>query len=586
MAAFPEAWMNELLARNDIVSVISQYVQLKPKGRNLWGLCPFHGEKTPSFSVAPEKQLFYCFGCHVGGGVIQFVMQIERLSFFDAVKYLADRVNLPLPDAVDDESIQRERRQKERMHEACREAAMFFHQALKSPEGRDAQAYLARRGVSPKTAVHFGLGFAPAGWDHLKKYLLSKGYQEEELIQCGLLNKKGDRSYDSFRGRVMFPIIGNYQKVIGFGARAMGDEQPKYLNTQETPIFNKRANLYGLNLMRGKNIPHVIVVEGYMDVVSLHQAGVETAVASLGTALTQQQARLIKRYTSNVYICYDGDSAGQNATIRGLEILSAEGLNVRVIALPDGLDPDEFIKERGLGAFEEQIANAFALNAFKLKAIAARHDLMSADGREACAKEGCAMLAALSPIERERYCIELARLTGFSPQALEAQIAGIGGLEVPTRNSPPEYRNNRNNQRQEISSRRCAAERMLLKAALSQPELLQSIDRDIFHSAAHKNLAGMLASGQNENTALLFSDLPEEEAQAAAAVLAMAEPRQPEQAFSEALAALGQMDLEEEIHQLQKEADREETPTQRRMECARRIRELNAQLSKIGPYRA
>ena len=349
MARFPDSWMGELLSKSDIASIASEYTLLKPKGKRLWGCCPFHSEKTPSFSVSPDTQLYYCFGCHAGGSVVQFVMEMEKLTYIDAIKYLAQRAGMELPEEVDDDRLRRERAIKERLYAACKAAAMFYHEKLMSPEGKAAQQYLAKRGIDGAIAKKFGLGYAPAGWDNLLKHLTGQGFKKEELISAGLA-VKGNREgscYDAYRDRIIFPIINTYKRVLGFGARTMGDDIPKYLNTGDTPIFNKRNNLYAINLQKGQHNADLIMVEGYMDVISLYKAGVKNAVASLGTALTQQQARLIKRFVPRVYISYDGDSAGQNATLRGLDILSKEGLEVRVIVIPDGMDPDDYARKYG-----------------------------------------------------------------------------------------------------------------------------------------------------------------------------------------------------------------------------------------------
>ena len=327
MAAFPEEWLNELLSKTDIVRVVGDYVSLTPKGGRFWGCCPFHNEKTPSFSVTPEKQMYYCFGCHAGGGVIHFVMEAERVSYVEAVKLLAQRAGMELPDEVNDARLRAERAYKERLYNACKEAAIFYNKKLLSAEGKAAQEYLKRRGIGGKMAVRFGLGYAPEGWHNLMDYLEQKGYSRKEMVDAGLAiaSKKDGGAYDAYRGRLIYPIISATGRVMAFGARTMKkDDEPKYINTGDTPIYNKRYNLYALNMQRGKRVSELIMVEGYMDVISLFAAGIENAVASLGTAMTQQQARLIKRYADKMYLCYDGDSAGQAATLRGLDILSAE----------------------------------------------------------------------------------------------------------------------------------------------------------------------------------------------------------------------------------------------------------------------
>ena len=353
MPRFPDAWMGELLSKADLVSLVSAYVPLKPKGGRMWGCCPFHNEKTPSFSVVPDKQFYYCFGCHEGGGAVQFVMEMEKLSYVDAVKWLAQRVGMELPEEVDDASLRHERAVKERVYAANKEAAHYFYDTLMGEQGKQAQAYLARRGLDARVVKRFGLGYAPEGWENLTRYLLAKDFTREELIRAGLAvkGKKDGECYDAFRNRVIFPIIDTNGRVLGFGARTMGDDTPKYINTGDTPVYNKRRHVYGLNLLKRKKLADVIMVEGYMDVIRLVKAGVENTVAGLGTAMTQEQARLLKRYVPTVYLCYDGDSAGQNAALRGLDILAKEDLDVRVIVIPGAQDPDDYVRDHGAEAF-------------------------------------------------------------------------------------------------------------------------------------------------------------------------------------------------------------------------------------------
>ena len=441
--AFPDAWLDELLAKNDIVSVVSPYVELRPKGRRLWGLCPLHGEKTPSFSVSPDKQMFYCFGCHAGGTAIQFIMQMERLSFVEAVKLLAARAGMELPDDAGDAALQRERAYKERLYAACRKAARFYMETLLGPDGAPGRAYLAGRGLTSEAVKRFGIGFAPASWDALKNRLTAEGFTQQELLDAGLLvhNTEKNSVYDAYRNRVIFPIIGTGGRVLGFGARVLGDEKPKYINTGDTPIYNKRNNLYGLYLQKGRGSGELVMVEGYMDVIGLFEAGVTNAVASLGTALTVQQARLLKRFVPLVYIAYDGDAAGQQATLRGLDILSREGLDVRVIVFPDGLDPDEFVRARGREAFEALKDQALSLNAFKLESMAQGYRLTDENDRERYAKEACRFIASLEPVEQGRYYAQLAKKTGYPVEALKAQGASAGPLEAaPPRRPAPARR--------------------------------------------------------------------------------------------------------------------------------------------------
>ncbi len=421
--AFSDGWMSELIARSDIVSVISAYTELKPKGRRLWGLCPLHGEKTASFSVSPDKQLFYCFGCHAGGTVIQFIMAVERLTFPEAVKLLADKAGMEMPEEADDGRLRRERAYRERLREACRQAARFYMETLLGPEGEPGRKYLAARGLGADEVKRFGIGFAPDAWDTLTQYLAGEGYTQQELLDAGLItqNANSGRTYDAFRNRVIFPIQTSTGSVIGFGARVLNDDKPKYINTGDTPIYNKRNHLYGLNLQKGAALSDIIMVEGYMDVIGLYQAGVTNAVASLGTALTAQQSRLLKRYTSTAYIAYDGDAAGQNAMIRGMELLRAEGLSVRVIVFPDEQDPDEYVRAHGKEAFDKLKEEALSLNAFKLESLAREFDLANENEREAYAKRACRMIAGMQPIERDRYYQLVAKKTGYTTEALRAQ---------------------------------------------------------------------------------------------------------------------------------------------------------------------
>ena len=341
--AFPERFLDELTERNDIVDVVSQYVRLtKKSGANLFGLCPFHSEKTPSFSVAPDKQIYHCFGCGKGGGVINFIMEIENLSFPDAVAFLARRANMPLPEEAQSEDTSR----RARLLELNRDAARFFHDMLKSPQGAPAQDYVRRRAISPAMVTRFGLGFAPDSWESLANAMRRKGYSDQEMFEAGLVKHgKSGGVYDAFRNR----------SVIGFSGRILGDGEPKYLNSPETPVFSKSHNLFGLNLAKKSKNGYIILVEGNIDVVSLHQAGFDGAVASLGTSLTPEQARLISRYTNEVVLCYDSDEAGKKAASRGIGILEKLDLKVRVLQVPGAKDPDEFIKKNGADAFRNLI---------------------------------------------------------------------------------------------------------------------------------------------------------------------------------------------------------------------------------------
>lgn len=515
--AFPDAWLDELLAKNDIVSVVSSYVELRPKGRRLWGLCPLHGEKTPSFSVSPDKQMFYCFGCHAGGTVIQFIMQMERMSFVEAVKLLANRAGMELPENADDTAMQRERAYKERLYAACKAAARFYMETLLGPDGAPGRAYLAGRGLTSESVKRFGIGYAPAAWDALKTHLLAAGFTQQELLDAGLLvhNTEKNSVYDAYRNRVIFPIIGASGRVLGFGARVLNDDKPKYINTGDTPIYNKRNNLYGLYLQKGRRCADLVMVEGYTDVIGLFEAGITNAVASLGTALTVQQARLLKRYTQLVYIAYDGDAAGQNATIRGLDILSHEGIDVRVIVFPDAQDPDEFIRTHGREAFDALKDHALSLNAFKLESMARGYRLTDENDRERYAKEACRFIASLQPVEQGRYYAQLAKKTGYPVEALQAQGAAGSPLETaPIRRSPG---TRRAAAPAEEDARTRAENALLLAMAQSREATLAAVSdgaAELFSDDARSLLAAEIiaayAADTAPNCARIIAAMPEE----------------------------------------------------------------------------
>lgn len=465
--AFPTQWLDELLSKNDIADVVSSYVELKPKGRRLWGCCPLHGEKTPSFSVSMDKQLFYCFGCHAGGSVIQFIMNMEHLSYPEAVRFLAERAHMSMPEEVNDAEMQKKRAYRRRLQEANRLAARFFCMELLGERGGPGRAYAQKRGLNKEILLRFGIGYAPEGWDNLRNHLMEQGYTQKELEDAGLLvvNREKGRSYDAYRNRLIFPIQGIDGQVLGFGGRVLDDSKPKYINTGDTPLYNKRNNLYGLHLLKGEKLNDIVMVEGYMDVIGLYKAGVRNAVASLGTALTVQQARLLKRYVQQVYIAYDGDSAGQNATVRGLDILSAEGLSVRVIVFPDDLDPDEYTAKYGREGFEELKRHALTLSEFKLNTLSRGVDFGDENQREKYAMEACAYIATLQPLEQERYYKQVSDKTGYPVAALKAQ--GGRGEKLPPAMQPQQgtLGNGRRRSREEESARGML-ERTLLQCAL------------------------------------------------------------------------------------------------------------------------
>ena len=428
---YPPQWLDELRARADIVKVIGSYVTLKKNGHRYVGLCPFHNETAPSFSVDEQKQVYHCFGCKAGGSVIQFVMDIERLSFSEAVAFLADQLHMPLPEMQNDPAYEKRRTLKERIYLANRTAARMYHQLLWQPESSAILHYLQQRGLSDAVIRRFGIGAAPPS-AQVGHRLMEEGFTEEELVQAGLMLRREGRTFDMFRNRAMFPIIDTYGNILGFGGRAMGDAMPKYLNTSDTPAFNKRYTVFAANLLRkAKGLTRVILVEGYMDVVALSQFGVEGVAATLGTALTPEQARLLHRFAPEVHIAYDGDRAGQKAILRGLEVLEGENVPVRVLDFPGGLDPDEFIRQEGLEAF--QALKPISAVTYRMRREKERHDVSTEEGRIEYAKACAAILRGVKePVELENHLRHLSVETGFSKEVLMQQIGAAPPPKVVT----------------------------------------------------------------------------------------------------------------------------------------------------------
>ena len=430
--AIPEQFIDDLVARSDIADVVSSYVHLTRKGSNLWGLCPFHNEKTPSFSVSPDKQIYHCFGCGKGGGVISFVMEMENLPFVDAVKLLAKRAGLEVPESGENEAY---RKKRARLLELSKDAARFYHDYLTGPGGQRVRDYIAQRQISPRTATRFGLGAAPDQWDTLTKAMTAKGYTKMDLIDAGLaVAGKNGGIYDKFRARLMLPVIDVRGEVVGFTSRILpGEEGAKYLNTPETTLFKKGRLIYALNFAKNTKRPNLVLVEGNIDVITLHQAGFDNVVATMGTALTEEHARILARYTKELVLCYDNDAAGKQSTDRVLNILKHADLSVRVLQLPNAYDaegkpvkqdPDDFIKKFGPAAFEKCLNGSAGQNDYRLDSLQARHDLSDEEGRLAYLKEAVATVAALqSPIEREIYGNKAAAAAGISAAAMAQEVA-------------------------------------------------------------------------------------------------------------------------------------------------------------------
>lgn len=433
--AFPEAFLEELNEKNPIEDVVGQYVNLTRRGSNLFGLCPFHNEKTASFSVAPDKGIFYCFGCHKGGGSINFMMEIEGLDYPDAVRALAKRVGMEVPE--DNSRQASSLRRKEKLWALCADAARFYHEMLKGPEGREGLNYLLGRGLTAKTIKTFGLGFAPNSWDSLKRAMLEKGYTVQDLQDAGLVRSKTKQrrgengqveeyvsTYDWFRNRVMFPIIDVRGNVIGFGGRVMDGSEPKYLNSPESMIFNKRKNLFALNVAKKTKMEMLVLTEGYMDTISMHQYGFDCAVASLGTSLTQEQAGMLSKYTKQMVLCYDGDQAGQNAAKRAISILEPTGISVRVLRMQGAKDPDEFLKKYGADRFRQLLGQSENQAQYQLETIRRKHDLKTDEGRVEFLKEAAVLISSMhSSVEREVYSGRVAEMAGVKADAVKLEVS-------------------------------------------------------------------------------------------------------------------------------------------------------------------
>ena len=427
----PEQFIDELVHRSEISEVVGEYVHLTPKGGNLWGLCPFHTEKTPSFSVSRDKQIYHCFGCGKGGGVISFVMEMEHLSFPDAVRHLAKRVGMEVPETGGSDEGRKKYR---RALEANREAARFYHDYLKGPGGEAVRDYIAQRQITPKFAGRFGLGAAPGEWDTLTRTLTARGFSKMELLDAGLaVAGKNGGVYDKFRSRLMLPVIDVRGEVVGFTSRILpGLEGAKYLNSPETVCFKKNQLLYALNFVKATKRPNIVLVEGNIDVITLHQAGFDNVVATMGTALTADHARILSRYTGELVLCYDNDEAGKKATQRSLGILKDADLTVRVLQLPNATDaegkplkqdPDDFVKKFGPAAFERCLNGSAGQNDYRLDVLLQSADLQSEDGRRAFLEAAVETVGSLqSPIDREIYGAKAAAAGGVSANAFHQTV--------------------------------------------------------------------------------------------------------------------------------------------------------------------
>ena len=494
-----DAWLDELRSRANLEEIVSEYVPLKQKGRRFWGCCPFHNEKTPSFSVDSEAQMYYCFGCHKGGTVINFVMEMERMEFMDAVRLLADRAHMEIPEQSQTGSGRTSPDERERIYEANTLAARFFHSTLWTGEGAEALNYLYKRGLNDSDIRRFGLGAAPKGWDALQRHMAEQGFDDALLEKAGLVVRKDGRAYDMFRGRAIFPIINAQGRVVGFGGRAMGDAQPKYLNTSETPVFNKRQGLYALNFAKKeRNLGRLVLVEGYMDTVSLRKYGVAGVVATLGTALTEEQARLIKRYAPEVWISYDGDGAGRKAALRALDIFDSQNMKARVIDYPGGMDPDDFVKANGLAGFDA--LPKYGATEYRMMRARDDLDVSTQEGMTQYAMRCCEILKKVkSPIERENYLRRLVNETGYDRQVLLSQLGVMAAAptHAPARRAARE---------EAPASDAELAERVLLTLLREGAMPAEMVKIEDFTQGTARTLAERLLAGEGVNSLLESMD--------------------------------------------------------------------------------
>lgn len=523
---YPDELIEEVRSRNDIVDVISGYVHLQKKGANYFGLCPFHNEKSPSFSVSRSKQMYYCFGCGAGGNVFTFLMEYENDTFPEAVKVLADRAGISLPEADESEEAKREQSKRSRLLAINKEAAKYFYFQLRAKQGEQGLHYLRKRQLMDETIHRFGLGYANKTADDLVRYLKGKGYSEELIREAGLCNTDEKHGmYDKFWNRVMFPIEDINHRVIGFGGRVMGDGKPKYLNSPETPIFDKSRNLYGLNFARSSRKGNIILCEGYMDVIAMHQAGFNQAVASLGTAFTLGQAGLLKRYTKEVLLSYDSDGAGVKAALRAIGILKEAGLTGRVINLEPYKDPDEFIKNLGAEAFQERIDNAENSFLFEIRMLQREYDLNDPEKKtefhRAVAKKLCEFP---EEVERENYLEAVAEKyhIGFeSLRKLVASTAASTGLARPVER-PKSGIQKKSTPEDNVKK----TQRLLLTWLAEEPQIYPKIaaflSAEDFTEELYRKVADRLfenlARGE-VNAAAIISMFPEEEEQREAAAI-------------------------------------------------------------------
>jgi len=502
----PEEVIERIKEQNDLVDIVSENVRLKKSGKNYMGLCPFHNDKSPSFSVSSEKQIYKCFSCGEAGNVLTFVMKYKKLTFQEAAKYLADKANIPLQ--IEGQENDKISRKKELLYKVNVEAARYYFANLQRT--KVSKEYFLKRGIKEETIKRFGLGYSLDSWQGVINYLRAKGYKDNLLLEAGLVskNEKTGNTYDRFRNRVMFPVFDVRGKVIGFGGRVLDDSKPKYLNSPETMIFQKGINLYGLNFAIKNKLQedYIIIVEGYMDLIALHQHGITNTVASLGTALTVNQARLLKRYVNKIIISYDADLAGQNATLRGLEILRSAGFDVKVLTVPQGKDPDEFVRNNGKEAFLSLAKEALPLIEYRIKRVA--QGINFKDGNELIkyGEKFAEILADLNPIEKDVYIKKISEETSIKEQALYDLLSQV----ITKKQKEDNFMNKKEyfGTKLYVEPGYLKAERALIKLMFKDEfyeDLKNVINLGDFVIESHNKIYSLILQGKKEDTINIVS---------------------------------------------------------------------------------
>ena len=589
MRGFDAKFIDELKNKNDIVDVVGKYVRLEQRGGSFWGKCPFHHEKTPSFSVNASGQFFYCFGCHKSGDVISFIMEIESLDFNDAVKFLAERAKMPLPEvSYDDEKVKEQKRFKQRLLDLLRDTALFYVKNLTSLEGTQHVKYALSRKIDKETITRFGIG-ASVDFEGLPRFLENKGYSNEEMVSSGAVGEKNGRYFDFLGKRLIIPVIDQFGSVIGFaGRRIDGIKEQKYINTKETQVFIKGRTFFNLNnLKKVKNeegISSAIIVEGHLDVISLHQAGFKNVVAGMGTALTKEQARVLKRYTDKVFISYDGDFAGQKASIRGLEILSEEGLDVKVVVLPDGMDPDDVIKNYGKEGYQKLLDEAKPLIDFKIDILKKTFDVNTVDGKRKFISNAVRVIReSQSPAEQEDLLKTVRDLTGTTFETLKRELYSVNEKPTEQRAVVPEFTDNAGD-KTTLAARYIIASYLFKKPFAEETDLTELEFSMPVHKSIQKYILDKNSKGENARFNDLYELLGDEDSGELSRIAGMEteENKKYDQAvyFFDCIKTLKISTLTKKIDRLTR-LFKDETDVEKRRQFAKEMSELLSEKNKL-----